>query len=213
MIARIRGKIVQQTKESVLVSVQNICYEVFLPRTVIERLANAAEEQPEIEFITYHYVHTDQSRGIPVIIGFLNAFEKDFFELFITVSGIGPKAALRALDKPISQIAIAINDGDMQFLRSLPGIGPQRARQVIAQLQGKMARFGLINDAEEKKAAVGRDVPHELKEEALEVLKKLQYRRAEAAAMVEKALKENSQLRTVEEVLNEIYRQRRHGTV
>lgn len=212
MIARIRGKIVQRTKESVLVDVQNICYEVFLPRTVIERLENTVDEK-EIELITYHYVHTDQSRGIPVIIGFLNAFEKDFFELFITVSGIGPKAALRALDKPISQIATAINDSDVQFLRSLPGIGPQRARQIIAQLQGKIARFGLINDAAEKTTDAGREIPHELREEVLEVLKKLQYRRPEALAMVEKALKENDQLRTVEEVLNEIYRQRRHGTI
>jgi len=56
-----------------------------------------------------------------VLIGFLNDIEKDFFQIFITVSGIGPRAALKALNKPISQIAKAIDEGDLVFLRFLTG--------------------------------------------------------------------------------------------
>jgi len=213
MIASIKGTISQRLKDSVLLAVQNMSYEVFLPRTVSERIDSSVNENGEIEFITYHYLQVDQSRGIPVLIGFLNSYEKDFFELFITVSGIGPKAAVRALDKSISQIATAINEGDVTFLKSLPGIGPQRARQIVAHLQGKMARFGLINDQVARSMTEEPVAYRALKEEAVEVLKKLQYKRPEALAMIERALKENPQIDSIELLLNEIYTQKTHGTV
>lgn len=211
MIVSIKGRIVQRLKESIVVSVQNMGYEIFLPKTVYDRLATGVEET-EVELITYHYLHADHTRSIPVLIGFLHGMEKEFFEQFITVSGIGPRAAMRALDKPISQIAAAINEGDIYFLKSLPGIGPQKAKQIVAQLQGKMSRFGLINDA----ASPARSPMQEqdvLKEEALEALKKLQYRRTEALSMIERALKANPHVKTIEELLNEIYIQRKHAAV
>lgn len=213
MIASIKGTISQRLKDSVVLAVQNLSYEVFLPRTVSERIDGSLQENGEIEFITYHYLQVDQSRSVPVLIGFLNSYEKDFFELFITVSGIGPKAAIRALDKPISQIATAINEGDFAFLKSLPGIGPQRARQIVAQLQGKMARFGLINDKPVQSLSGEPGIHRALKEEAVEVLRRLQYKRPEALAMIERALKENPQVDSIELLLNEIYTQKTHGTV
>lgn len=213
MIARMRGVLRQRNKDSVLIDVQNIWYEIFVPKTVEERLDGARDAEGQVEFIVYHYLQTDQARSIPVLIGFLNAEEKDFFELFITVSGIGPKAALRALEKPISQIATAINEGNIKFLQTLAGIGQQRARQIVAQLQGKMVRFGLMNDGTGQSSVPEQEIHGELKEEVLEVLKRLQYKRSEALAMIERALKEHPGLTTVESVLSIIYTQKKHGAI
>jgi Holliday junction DNA helicase RuvA len=169
----------------------------------------------QVSLVTYHYYQTDPSKSIPILIGFSNRIEKDFFEKFITVSGVGPKAAVRALSQPIPQIAQAIDGGDLPFLKSLPGIGEQRAKEIIAKLQGKMGRFGLIqqneNTALTKK---GKDTKistsaDNLQDEAVEVLMQLQYKKDEAREMARKAFQRQPKLSTIEDVLNEVYRQRK----
>jgi Holliday junction DNA helicase RuvA len=159
-----------------------------------------------LSLITYHYLHIDQSRGMPVLIGFLNEIEKEFFEVFITVSGIGPRAALKALNQPISAIARAIDEADLDFLHSLPGIGQQRAREIIAKLQDKIGKFGLIKDAALTKRT---DKIKDIEAEALEVLLQLEYKKSEAQAMIRRALENAADIQNTEELLNEVYKQRR----
>jgi Holliday junction DNA helicase RuvA len=178
------------------------------PSTVLERLKEAMTPDGMVKLVTYHYLQVEPSRGTPVLIGFLNEVEKDFFEQFITVSGIGPRAAVRALNKPISEIAKAIDDGNANFLMSLPGIGQQRAREIIAKLQGKVGKFGLIQDQAARKRPIAADIM----EEALDVLLQLQYKKHEAQQMLQKALERDSGIKTAEELLNEVYRQKiKHG--
>jgi len=192
---------------NLVLETNGICYEVFIPTTVRERIDDAINAEGKIELITYHYHHVEPSRSVPVLIGFLNDVEREFFETFITVSGIGPRAALRALNKPISQIAQAIDEADSTFLQSLPGIGQQRAREIIAKLQHKIGKFCLIQDAEkrltEKKAS-------DIEEESLQILEQLQYKRPEALKMVKKAIEGSPQLKTTEELLNEVYKQKKY---
>lgn len=205
MIARINGKLVERRAASVLLETNGICYEIFLPVITQQRLDEHLSPEGHLHLITYHYHQADPTRTIPVLIGFLNEVEKEFFEEFITVSGIGPKAALRALNMPISSIARAIDEADLDFLRSLPGIGPQRAKEIVAKLQGKIGRFGLIQDAKSKAPA---EQEKNLTEEAVEVLMQLQYKRAEAKDMVQEALKKSPHAQNVEELLNIVYKQR-----
>jgi Holliday junction DNA helicase RuvA len=145
----------------------------------------------------------DQSKGIPVLVGFLSEIEKDFFEQFITVSGVGPKAACRALTLAISEIAVAIDRGDTAVLKSLPGIGEQRAREIVAKLQGKVGKFALMQDRFDGDVSSGKE---NIKEEALSVLLQLQYKKHEAQDMIDKAFKRNSGIASCEEILNEVYR-------
>ncbi|MFH0828400.1 MAG: Holliday junction branch migration protein RuvA [Candidatus Omnitrophota bacterium] len=203
MIARIAGKITGKEDNCLLIDVGGITYEVFLPVMVMQNLDKSLNSDDRIELITYHYLQSDPSRSIPVLIGFLNEVEKEFFENFITVSGIGPKAALRALNKPISQIAQAIDEGDIVFLKSLPGIGQQRAKEIVAKLQNKVGKFGLVKDspAREEKAKSG------IKEEVQAVLIQLGYKKAEADLMVKNALEHSSNgMNSTEELLNEVYK-------
>ena len=83
---------------------------------------------------------------MPVLIGFLNDIEKDFFSALSRFPASRAKGRARALAAPFSVIAKAIDEGDTSFLQSLPGIGTQRAKEIVAKLQGKVGKYGLIQD-------------------------------------------------------------------
>jgi holliday junction DNA helicase RuvA len=206
MIARIKGKVIERGANFILVENAGFAYQVLLAVINMQRLDEIIAPDGSVDLITYHYYQIEPSRSIPVLIGFLNEVEKEFFESFITVSGIGPKAALKAINQPISQIARAIDEGNADFLRSLPGIGQQRAKEVIAKLQNKVGKFGLIQDSQLKgvTAAAG-----DVQEEVLAVLTQLGYKKPEASQMIKKAMERESRIKTSEELLNEVYRQRK----
>ena len=208
MISRISGKLIQKKEDSVILDVNGLCYEVLIPGSVMKGLEAQLQKDNTISLITYHYLQVEPSRGFPFLIGFLNEIEKEFFEKFITVSGIGPKAACRALKMPISTIAQGIDIGDIGLLKSLPGIGEQRAKEVIAKLQGKVGKFALIQDgAAAAPCAAGKE-KEGIQDEALDVLLQLQYKKFEARNMVQEALSRNPNIKTAEDLLNEVYKQK-----
>ncbi len=206
MIVKISGQLVEKTEFSVVLNVAGLCYEVFVPYSILQRVEEGRDEKGNVVLITYHYLQISPSSGAPVLVGFLNEIERDFFLRFITVSGIGPRAAVKALNKPISEISRAINDGDVTFLKTLPGIGQQKAREIVAKLQGKVGKYGLIQDRQVP--VPSQPVVPDWQDEALEVLLQLQYKRPEAVAMIEKALARAGGISSTEELLNEIYKQR-----
>lgn len=206
MISRISGKIIEKGLNYLIVEVGGIAYEVFLPATVMQRIDENIKDDETISLMTYHYFQVEPSKGTPVLIGFLNEVEKEFFETFITVSGIGPRAALKALNQPISLIAQAIDEADINFLKSLPGIGQQRAREIIAKLQNKVGKFCLIQDAQVKEQIAK---TKDIEEEALAVLMQLQYKKSEASNMIKRALERSPDITSTEELLNEVYKQRK----
>ena len=204
MIARISGKVVEKANNSLSVDVGGFSYDVFIPTCVMQRLDTAISPEGMISLVTFHYHQVEPSKSIPVLIGFLNQVEKDFFEIFITVSGIGPRAALKALNKPISLIAQAIDQGDLVFLKSLPGIGEQRAKEIVAKLQNKVGKFGLIQDRKQHTTEAAKNIS----DEAMDVLLQLEYKRNEALGMIKKVLDENPGIKSTEELLNHVYKQR-----
>jgi len=202
MIYQIRGRLAKKEENRVVIDVAGIFYEISVPKTVSQRLGKDSEE---VTLVIYHYFNLDKNRGTPVMVGFIEELERDFFEKFISVSGVGPKAALKAFDKPVARIAQAIEEGDDSFLQSLAGIGKQRAKQIIAHLQGKVGRFALIKEGQPPDEPLGKEVVAETKE----ILKRLQYRSSEADSMIKRALEQKPQVDSSEELLNEIYRQRK----
>jgi Holliday junction DNA helicase RuvA len=206
MISRITGRVTEKGANYLVLDLGGLSYEVFIPACVMQGLDTALSADGRVSLLTYHYYQVEQAKSIPILIGFLSQVEKDFFEIFITVSGIGPRAALKALNKPISLIAKAIDEGDLVSLKSLPGIGEQRAKEIVAKLQNKVGKFGLMQDrASENKKSVAKNIS----EEALDVLLQLEYKRNEALGMIKKVLEINSQVNTTEELLNLVYKQKR----
>lgn len=206
MISHISGKIKKRKDLSIVVDLDGLSYEVLIPPVVMKSIDSACSADGHINLITFHYYQMDQSKAVPVLIGFLNEIEKEFFEQFITVSGIGPKAACRALSLSFSTIAEAIDKGDAALLKTLPGIGEQKAREIIAKLQGKVGKYGLIRDTV---LLADPGVKEDARDEALNVLMQLGYKKSEAKEMIEKASVRNSRMATCEDVLNEVYRARK----
>jgi len=205
MISRITGKISEKGDNYLVLDLGGLGYDIFIPACVMQRIDESCSPDGKITMLTYHYYQVEQSKSVPILIGFLSQVEKDFFEVFITVSGIGPRAALKALNKPISLIARAIDEGDLVFLKSLPGIGEQRAKEIVAKLQNKVGKFGLIQDRDSQAKVSAKGIS----EEALDVLLQLQYKRTEALSMIKKVLESNKQVNTTEELLNLVYKQSR----
>ncbi len=212
MICRLRGVVRERTDTHVVLDVQGICYQVLIPPSLMPKALEKVSDQGELELVTFHYQQLEVGKGFSVLIGFTNEVEREFFERFITVSGVGPKAALRALILPIPAIAKAIDEGNLTLLKSLPGIGEQRAKEIVAKLQGKIGKFALIQPSADGAvtAAPLTDEPQGLEEEAVEILLQLEYKKHEAKQMVKAALSRNPKLKTAEELLNEVYRQRLH---
>src|SRR3989338_3130263 len=169
MISRIRGVVRERDETRVLLDVHGVSYDVFMPPSILRALPERINDTGEVELIIFHYHQLEVGRGVPVLIGFLNEIEREFFVRFISVSGIGPKAALRALTKPIPTIAKAIDEGQMSVLRSLPGIGEQRAKEIIAKLQGKVGKYALIQ-AKAQREPLPDEAQPSVEEEAVAIL-------------------------------------------
>ncbi len=200
MFSRITGAIVERADTAVLLDVGGLAYEIVLPPCVAEKLPVALGERVTLEI--HPTFNLDGNSGRFTFFGFTNAVEREFFEALTSVASIGPKTAARAFSYPMARIAKAIDAGDHGFLVKLPGIGQQKARDIVAKLQGKVTRFLLIQDAGPRAPET---IP-DFAEEARSVLLQLEYKRAEADAMIAETLKASPHIADAETLLAEVYR-------
>jgi Holliday junction DNA helicase RuvA len=203
MFSRIAGTLLERDGEVVRIDVGGLTYDIVLAPSVVGKIDAAAGSPLALD--VYAQLQIDGNSGRYVFFGFTNTVEREFFEALISVAGVGPKAAARAFSAPMGRIARAIDDSDHVFLKTLPGIGQQKARDIVAKLQGKVGRFLLIQDAPPRAEAAA--MP-DFAGEALAVLLQLAYKRPEAEAMITDTLAAAPQVRDAETLLAEIYRRR-----
>ena len=202
MIAFLRGPVLRRVDEVVVIEAGGVGYEVHLPAVVARALpAPHAGDHPVVEL--HISFHATQNQPRPLLIGFLHEVEQEFFERFITVDGMGPTKAMKAIVHPIHMIADAIERKDVGFLRRLPGIGERTAEKVVAALHGKMGKYALLREA----AAEPEGPAEDFKDEVLDVLtSQLGHRPGEARRMVDEALRRQPQITSAEELFQEVYR-------
>ncbi len=202
MIAYLRGPILRRTDDVIVVEAGGVGYEVHLPGVVAQSLAPVHDGDRQVVEL-YISFHATQNQPKPLLIGFLHQVEQEFFERFITVDGLGPTKAMKAIVQPIDQIADAIERKDIQYLTRLPGIGQRTAEKVVATLHGKLGKYALLRGIEAAPAQTSEDFT----EEVVEVLtKQLGHRLAEARRMVDEATRRRPGMTTVEELFQEVYR-------
>ncbi|MDQ7843857.1 MAG: Holliday junction branch migration protein RuvA [Armatimonadota bacterium] len=201
MIAFLRGLMLRRGEETAVVEVGGVGYEVHLPAVVARALPVPRGDDHPVVALHISY-HATQNQPRPLLIGFLHEVEQEFFERFITVDGMGPTKAMKAIVHPIHLIADAIERKDVGFLRRLPGIGERTAEKIVATLHGKMAKYALLREA-----AAPVPAAEDFKAEVLEVLTtQLGHRPPEARRMVEEALRRRPGIASAEELFQEVYR-------
>jgi holliday junction DNA helicase RuvA len=135
MISFLRGKVLHKTKEGIIVEVNNVGYLVFIS----DSFHKETRSNQEIEIFTHQYVREDSLD----LYGFKTLEELEFFELLISVSGIGPKSALSVLAiAKISDIKESIVRGDSHLLTKVSGIGKKIAERVVLELKDKLLKMG-----------------------------------------------------------------------
>ena len=207
MITKISGNLLRVEDDSATLGVDAFEYQVFIAEST-RRVLQPQVGQP-ISLHTIYYHDGDPSRGrvTPRLVGFLSEVEREFFDMFCSVDGVGAKKALRAMVRPVRDIAEMIEEQDAKGLSALPGVGAATADRIIAKLKRKMSKFALlVARAEDHQAEVKRDVV----EEAFQALRTLGHTDADARKLIDNALKAKRKFTDVEAVLQAIYQQS-HG--
>jgi holliday junction DNA helicase RuvA len=145
MISAVTGDVKQVDSDRAFIRVGAFVLELLVPASDIPELTSSLGQTRTLH--TLCYLEGDPTRGNlePRLIGFLRLLDKQFFEKFTTVKGIGPKTALKALTRPAGEIARAIEEKNARYLTGLKGIGKRTAELIIAELSGKLkdyAAFG-----------------------------------------------------------------------
>ena len=214
MIALLRGRLRRKHEDRVVVEAAGVGYEVVLPPVVQHAIAGALASDGDgaAEVTLEIHYHATQNQPSPVLIGFLSGLDKEFFEKLITVKDVGPLVAARSLASPVPEIAAAIARQDEAYLRRLPGIGPQKAKNIVAQLSAKVAKFALsqpeaVVEGKPAVAAPARMDEDGLRSAVFEIMtKQLGHRPSEAAHLISAALSRKPAITSPEELFDEIYR-------
>jgi Holliday junction DNA helicase RuvA len=210
MITRITGVLNRVLDEEVRLQVGALEYAVLVPEFVRRTVQGGIGR--ELTLFTSHYFDGNpmQGRVVPRLVGFTTEAELDFFELFCTVDKVGTRKALKALVRPVREIADAIQRQDSKWLTTLPGVGAATAEQIIATLRRKVTRYALMAPAaaegEPGAAAPTAVVDGNVLEDAYQALMSVGHSPVEARNRLDAVLATGKSFKSVEDVLLEIYK-------
>ena len=200
MISYLKGTLFKKEDEKILLLVNNVGYEILIPAFLMQKINT---KKAGDDLILYIYYHQTERQPKPILIGFETEEEKNFFQNIISVAGIGPLKAVKAINIPINEIALAIETKDLEKLKILKGIGESAAKKIIASLSGKMEKFAILHSQEYKI----KETKKELKDQVMQVLiNQLGHKFTEAEKMIQEALKQNPEITEPEELFDKIYK-------
>lgn len=193
MIAQISGKLAHKIPGEVIVDVDGVGYQIFIPLNVFYGL-------PEVGAAVRLYVHTHLREDALQLFGFKEIDEKQVFLLLIGVAGIGPKLAVNILSGiPAKELAHAIKTGDQLRLVSVPGVGKKLAERMIVELRDK---FTTLQSGFPATRVEGANA--QLIQDAVSALVNLGYRKAEVERNVGDTI--HAGKHSLEEVIKEVLR-------
>ena len=202
MITKISGTLerVAPTSNAIEIAIGPVVHEV-LVTDLVRRGLQQKIGQPVV-LHTLEYLEGTPGRGnlVPRLVGFLTEVEREFFDLICEVDGVGARKALRAIVRPVGEIATAIEEQDAKALSTLPGIGAATAERMIAKLRRKMPKFALLVARESPGEAVAGDVLSE----TFEVLRSLGHSDADARRLVDTLRAEKKKPKDVQDALEVI---------
>jgi Holliday junction DNA helicase RuvA len=182
MIAHLKGTLLTKATDSVIIDINGVGYEVFVPLSTFYTLPD--EQGHEIIL----HIHTHVREDAFLLYGFKTILEKRIFRLLISVSGIGPKLGMNILSGiGPDALLTAIAQGDVAKLQSIPGVGKKTAERIALELKDK-ARLISPETADMPPAKVASHEERLLRDDAISALVNLGYTLKAAEKAVEKAL-------------------------
>lgn len=204
MITRITGKLISLDENAAVLGIPPFEYEILIPEFTRRHLQ--LEVGNEISLHTIQYIDGNAQKGgrmTPRMIGFMSPIEREFFELFCSVDGVGVKKALRAMVRPVQDLARAIEQQDIKTVSTLPGIGAQTSERIVAKLRRKMAKFALMVP---RQTPDGEPVTESnVVEDTYQILVSLGHPEAEARQLLDKALSTKKKFKDVDTLLQAVY--------
>lgn len=204
MITRLSGTLERVEPTALEIAVGPVFHEVLVTE-LVRRGLQGRIGQPVV-LHTLEYLEGNPARGnlVPRLVGFLSEVEREFFELICEVDGVGVRKALRAIVRPVGEIASAIEEQDTKSLSGLPGIGAATAERMIAKLRRRMPKFAL---AVQRALPAGGPVGGDVLAETLAVLRSIGHSESDARRLVDGLRDAKKPWRDPQEALEAIYRQ------
>jgi holliday junction DNA helicase RuvA len=197
VIAHLRGRISEKHPNRVIVDVNGVGYDVFVPLSTFYGLGDAGSD-------TALRIHTHVREDALLLYGFATLLEQELFERLIGVSGIGPKVALGVLSGIEPQELIrAIERGDVARLTAIPGVGKKTSERIVLELKDRLPR----PQAAAVLAGDTGPIPPALQDDVVSALVNLGYHRPlaeKAAASAVKIAPDTGFERTLKQALREL---------
>ena len=192
MITYLSGNLVEKHPTRLVLDVNGVGYEVFIPLSSYDRLPTKGSE---CMVMTYDYIREDTHS----LFGFMTDEERSMFVLLMGISGIGPKLALSALSGlTVKELRGAIMEGNYKRLSSISGVGKKVAERMVVELRDKIG----VGDALESISGSDQSEENITMRDAVLALVSLGYKRDPAERMVNDVIKRASgESLTVEDVI------------
>lgn len=210
MITKITGQLVALSDDDATIAVAPFEYQVLVPDFTRRQLQMLIGETVSLH--TIEYIDGNVQKGgrmTPRLIGFTSDIERQFFEIFCSVDGVGVKKALRAMVRPVPDVASAIEQQDVKTLSTLPGIGAATGERIVAKLRRKMAKFALLVAREQMQDAS--DLERSIVDETYQILVSLGHSESDARKLLEIPVNSKKKYKDVESLLQAVYEQANSG--
>lgn len=199
MIAYLHGKITYLKSDSCFIDVNGVGYRVFITSPARGRL----HLHDEVTLYTYLSVREDAM----LLYGFIDQTDYDIFCKLISVSKIGPKAAMGLLSAlPGAKLVRAVQNKQVSLLTSAPGIGKKTAERLVLELKDKFSDIAAADEALDEQLLIDAEPqePADTYGEAAEALQQLGYTRAEISSVLKKATGASSTEEIIKFALKEL---------
>jgi Holliday junction DNA helicase RuvA len=204
MISKLTGKLLTLADETATLCVEPFEYQVLIPDFTRRHLQPSVGEVVSLH--TVHYFEGNPQKGgrmVPRLVGFLSEIEREFFDQICSVDGVGVKKALRAMVRPVQDIAKAIEQQDFKSVSTLPGIGAAMSERIVAKLRRKMGKFALLVARDE--SGLTDPVQHSVVDDTYLILCSLGHSDSDARQLLDAALATKKKFKDVDELLQAVY--------
>jgi Holliday junction DNA helicase RuvA len=214
VLTKVRGVLKAVSDETATISIEPFELDVLISEHT-RRLVQTKLGEP-IAFHTLFYIEGGAMAGrmVPRLVGFLSPIDREFFDIFCSVDGVGARKALRAMARPVRELARVIEDQDIKLLATFPGIGEATAERIVAKLRRKVGKFALIvGEDAAAKAPEGNGAPENAEPDVIRdtyaALLSVGHTESQARAAIERVLAGKKKFKTAADMIEAIYQNTR----